>query len=388
MIDHKNDFSPAQIEYLQTPIAEELMQQMFEETNLAKRLKILRKKLTSDQSALLSHQVELKRRGMSKFQQAQKMLFCPEGLEQASAEIVASHVARRFKNKTPIVDLTCGIGGDAIALATCGEIIACDIDKSRLMLCRHNLKVHGHQAQLLQNDARQNIPEGRSYFIDPARRVAGLHVSQLSQSQPPISAIDKALQASNSVAIKASPALDHRQLPWPCELEVISVGSECREIVLWLGDMGKKQTTATLLPAGISFVGNHEHAAPVGEIGAYIYEVNAAIFRAHLLQDLAHHLNLWRIDEQLSYLTSDEKITSPWLKPYKVLKILPFSEKRLKKELRLGDFGRIRVKCRSFVGTEQGWQKRFKSKGKHRAFVFLCRIHQKPIAMICQSCTQ
>ena len=59
----------------------------------------------------------LRQKAASKFQNAARMFFTKEALEQSSSEIVAQHRATRFRGSQHIADLCCGIGGDALALA-------------------------------------------------------------------------------------------------------------------------------------------------------------------------------------------------------------------------------------------------------------------------------
>ena len=63
------------------------------------------------------------------------MWFEPIGLEQATAEPVARHKARRFAGEL-VVDLCCGIGGDALALAEHSRVLAVDAERG---MCRRTL---------------------------------------------------------------------------------------------------------------------------------------------------------------------------------------------------------------------------------------------------------
>src|SRR5271166_4009542 len=72
--------------------------------------------------------VEGRRKGASKFTRADRMWFDPVGVEQATAEVVARHKARRFEGRGVVVDLCSGIGGDSLALAGSNPVIAVDLD--------------------------------------------------------------------------------------------------------------------------------------------------------------------------------------------------------------------------------------------------------------------
>ena len=62
------------------------------------------------------------------------MWFERTGLEQATAEPVARHKARRFAGRTAtVIDLCCGIGGDTLALADWAEVVAVDLDETHFL---------------------------------------------------------------------------------------------------------------------------------------------------------------------------------------------------------------------------------------------------------------
>src|SRR5436309_7280206 len=66
--------------------------------------------------------LNLRVRARAKFSRADEMFFTREGLEQSSSEAVAKWGAARFPEGATILDLCCGIGGDAVALASRGDV--------------------------------------------------------------------------------------------------------------------------------------------------------------------------------------------------------------------------------------------------------------------------
>src|SRR5512135_479865 len=88
-----------------------------------------------------------RRRGASKFTRADRMWFEPTGLEQATAEPVARHKARRFARG--VVDLCSGIGGDTLALAAVGPVLAVDADQGMCHRTRWNAEVYGVAEQVV-----------------------------------------------------------------------------------------------------------------------------------------------------------------------------------------------------------------------------------------------
>ena len=92
-------------------------------------------------------QQSLRMAAREKFSRAEDMFFTRAGLEQASAEMVARHSARRFRGLPLVADLCCGIGGDLVALAaSAGRVLAVDADSRRLRFARRNVAVQGPTA--------------------------------------------------------------------------------------------------------------------------------------------------------------------------------------------------------------------------------------------------
>ena len=177
------------------------------------------------------------------------------------------------------------------------------------MLCRHNLRVYGHDCMPIVADVNEWFPNADLYFMDPARRHNGRRVKSLEQSQPSLEVIQKLLQCSPNLALKVSPALDYTSLPFECEIEVIAVGKECREIMLWSGELSNTSRRATLLPQKISLDWDPEAIAEKSPPRMYIYEVPRAALRAGLLETLAIQHHLFLLDPNLGYLTEMKTLT-------------------------------------------------------------------------------
>ena len=379
------ELSAQDIRFLASVAGQRLLTIAAEYDDILTRMKVLRRETSARQAALVSQQVYWRSKARKKFTRAEQMLFCGEGLQQASAEKVTSYVSQRFAGYSPIADLTCGIGGDAIGLAANGRVIVADIHPGRVMLCRHNLAVYGHGCWPLVADAREWQVPAAAYFFDPARRKDGRRLTSLSQSLPPFSVISRACARSDAVAVKASPALDYQRIPSEWEIEVISVASECRQIVLWFGALKTSRRRATRLPERISFSAEAELSAEIMPLAAYLYEVDRAILRAHLLQNLANSLGLAMIDPQLGYLTGDRPLASPWLTGYRVNAVLPFNLKKLRRELRCRGLGDIAIHSRGFVDTPDQWRQRLRLAPRctGNTVLLLLRIGDKPLAIIC-----
>jgi hypothetical protein len=89
----------------------------------------LERRFPSALAAAAAEQAILRRKARAKFREADRMFFATEALEQATAQPVAEYRAARFASLALVFDLTCGLGGDALALAQVAPVIASDIDR-------------------------------------------------------------------------------------------------------------------------------------------------------------------------------------------------------------------------------------------------------------------
>src|SRR5690606_22568787 len=124
-------------------------------------------------------QSRLRAKARAKFDDfADGMLFTGPGLEQATRLSVAARHAQRYQAAgcTKVADLTCGIGGDAMAFAALGlPVLAADVDEPTAAVATVNLR-HFPEAEVRHTDglALDLCAEGvDGVFADPARRTAG-----------------------------------------------------------------------------------------------------------------------------------------------------------------------------------------------------------------------
>lgn len=335
---------------------------------------------------------QLRRQAGSKFSRADSMFFTREGLEMASAEPVAAHTAQRYTGLRRAADLCCGLGGDALALAQAAEqVIAVEWDTLTLEMARANARALDldDRIRFMQADVTEFMPSATLFgpieaiFIDPSRRNAGHRMSRRPEDySPPLSWCLALAKAVPCVGIKVSPAITYEALPDDMEVEIISQNGECKEAMLWLGAFRTCARRATVLPAGVTLTEIGPHSEQIGEIGQWVYEPDSAIIRAHLIQRLAGELHLWRIDEEIAYLTGDEEIASPFVTGYRVLEVLPWGLKRLNAALAERKIGQVIIKKRGFPLTPEELRPKLKLKGSGRATLICTRAEGKAVVVM------
>lgn len=353
----------------------------------------LRKEYPAELVSAAVELARLRRQAAGKFSRAAELFFTREGLEMATAEPVARHTATRYAGLRKVLDLCCGLGGDALALAEAAEqVIAVDRDALTLEMARANargLRLHDriHFARADVTEFVQTAPfligPIDAIFIDPSRRGDGGRVSRRPEDySPPLSWCLRLTQIAPRVGIKVSPALDYAAIP-EAEVEIISLDGECKEAMLWLGSFRTSVRRATLLPGGHTLTEAGASSDEIGDIGAWLYEPDPAVIRAHLVQRLAGALNLRRIDEEIAYLTGDEA-HSPFVTGYRVLEVIPWSLKRLNAALSARSIGHVTIKKRGFPLTPEELRPRLKLNGAGRATLICTRAQGTAVVVMAE----
>lgn len=333
-------------------------------------------------------QALLRRRAAAKFPRAGEMTFLREALEQATGHRVAAYHAARLADLSPCFDLGCGIGGDALALADHGSVVAIDRDPLRLRVLQANASALGLDARIapLLGDLLHpawRMPRKAGAFADPGRRRGGLRVRESSRYDPPLESLVRIAGSVKGMGIKVSPAIDRRETDGlGAEVEFVSDDGELKECVLWFGALRSATTRATLLPGGSTLTGPEAPAKAASPVRAYLYEPDPAILRAGLVRRLGETLGADQVDPALALLTADARLMTPFADGYRVVDVLPFSEKGLRLELRRRGVGRVTLKKRGSAVDTDALGRRLRLTGDGEATVLLTRLLGRPLAIL------
>jgi len=347
--------------------------------------------------ALCISQAKLRARAVSKFgsELASTMLFTEEGLEQATRFQVAAWHAQRFEAAgiKSVTDLGCGIGSDSIAFAAAGlQVAAIEKDQLTAQIAKHNLAIHP-LAEVSHADATDQESESESFWLDPARRKLGSKASGRIMLKPEDFSPDLnfafAIGREHTTGIKLAGSLPHELIPEDCEANWVSHNNELVETVLWFGQLGKsgKRSAVILTEPIIEFSGDLIQA-PVSEVGKFIYDPNPALIRSHLLGAFAIENGLWGIAPSIAYLSSDNEISSPWLRGFEVQEVLPLDVKRIAKRMSELDIGTLEIKKRGVDITPEQLRPKLKLKGKNAATLILTRVGDARKALVCKPLSQ
>ncbi len=401
----------------------------------------LRKQLPAERCRLVLEQTELRRRGRQKFSAAERMFFTPTGLEQATDEWIAAYKAARFPADRPLLDFCCGIGGDLVALARRGPTTGVDRSEVAVLLAEANLAALGIPAgsggpsgAKVCDVEQVALDRAAAWHIDPDRRPQGRRTTRVELHEPGLPVIESLLHACGAGAIKLAPAAEppaHWQRD--AELEWISRGGQCRQLVAWFGELAR---AAGLCRASVvraereecgtrsaecgaeekghtpssegeqragqgrgedgsgakyevrTVVGRPSREIPVAaRMGRYLAEPDAAVLAADLTAVLAAERKLAAIAPGSVYLTGDEAAADLALAWFEIEEVLPFDVKRLKVLLRDRGCGRLEIKKRGVPHDPEQVRRQLRVPGENAATLFITRMGDAVIAVVARRIT-
>jgi hypothetical protein len=340
--------------------------------------------------ALVNAALELgtaRRKAATKFPPAvaDRIIADPQSVEMASSSLVADHKAVRFREVfgqgARVLDLCCGMGGDAMALTRAGlNVLGVDRDPARAWMCGLNAPCEVRTADVLDPD----LPDG-PFHLDPSRREesAGRRVFDLSRHEPRPEVWRFLIAGRRNGAIKLGPGVDAEKLAaelppgTPHELEFISERGRLTQAVAWIGSMALSPGChrATL----VTGLATHSIAGlpgepPLGPLGRYLIETDASVERANLLSELCRTEVLLALHPRLGLLTADRPCDSPMAASFEVLAHMPWNPKRVRAWLRDHDGGIVEVKTRAKTVDPDAVQMELRGEGATAYAVFVLRI--------------
>lgn len=372
---------------------------------LSERLRA--KGLDPELVALALTQSRLRAKAQAKFGEfADGMLFTPAGLEQATRLVVAARHAQRYvaAGIDHVVDLTCGVGADAMAFAGMGlKVLATELDEVTAAIATVNLRAfpeavvrHGDGLHL-DLAAEGLVGPTTGIYADPARRTrSGKRIFDPKAYAPALDDVWALRSAVPALGIKVGPGIPHDGLPEDCEAQWVSVDGDVVEAGLWFGPLapdGHGRTALLLRTTGgrsdaRTFRSDHEPGTSedhppdavenVAGVGGYLYEPDGAVIRAGLVADASRVLGGRLLDRTIAYVTTDTPHTEPDDVPlatgYRILDVMPFSLKRLRTYLRERDVGRLTIKKRGTAVTPESLRAQLGLKGSQEATIVLTRV--------------
>ncbi len=320
---------------------------------------------------------EARRRGAAKFSRADRMWLDRIGLEQATAEAVATHKAGRFAG-SDVFDLCSGIGGDAIAMAgAMARVIAVDRDRGMLRRLAWNAEAYGVRGRVLPVLGRAEsigLPRSGLLHIDPDRRPGGgRKANRIDKYVPNIDFLKFLLGRVRGGAIKLGPASDFEAIfgADPCEIEVTSLFGECKEATVWFGELRSCRRRATTLPSGETWTHSEGGRASEMPLQVRLLEPDPSLIRSGLLDGFALAHDLYRFAPGTDLFTSPNAVRSPFLTGFHVEDVLPLDMKLLRAVVARRGLGPLEIKTRGVDLRPEAVRTTLRPAGSNPATIFL-----------------
>ena len=265
--------------------------------------------------------------------------------EQSSSEECAAH---KPLTGGSVLDLTCGLGVDAFYLSQRFEHVV-TIERNEVLaeVARENFRRLGAtNIEVVCADSAEYAATCTDHFdwcyADPDRRGAkGEKLVRLEDCSPDMVALMPRLQSiADKICIKASPMFDVDEafrLFDECSVEVVSLGDECKEVLIYISRNEKQTITATALGIGgytEQRGASKEPALPEfhGEEYRWLVQPDVALQKCRLARrHLADKADIW---SENGYGFAIERPDEVVGRIYEIDRIEPFDPKALKRELK------------------------------------------------------
>lgn len=178
--------------------------------------------------------------------------------EQSSSEECAE---RKQLTGESVLDLTCGLGVDALALSKrFKRVVTIERNEMVAEVARENFhRLGAHNIEVVNSSAEDFIATCTDHFdwcfSDPDRRGAkGEKLVRLEECSPNVVALMADLRRlADNICIKCSPLFDVDEafrLFGNCSVECVSLGGEAKEVNIYLNGSDKQQLTAVAIGMG------------------------------------------------------------------------------------------------------------------------------------------
>ncbi len=327
-----------------------------------------------------------------------------KGLEQATPEAVARRRAalvRELEPNASILDATCGIGADSLALARSGAlVVSADRDPVHAACARANLRDRGLPERVIVADALRPAARTDLLLVDPDRREDdGRRSRDPARHSPGLGEAFALAARARGACLKLGPGMHESELAPLAEalrprlrLEWVSVAGELRELCAWTGSLSHGRAARSAAVLGRDEVwreleddGEEAEAPPLERaeaLGArWLLEPDAALVRSGLIGTLARRCGARPVGPRIAYLGLTAEALGPEARAatafgpaWRVLDSGEADPKRVRAMLRAHDVGEVTVKKRGHPDSAETLARRFRGKGRLRGWLAIARL--------------
>ncbi len=347
----------------------------------------MRKGFPPELAAAALSQVALRRKAAAKFPRSHEMFFTSEGLEQATRHQVSAWRAQQFvaAGVSEVFDLGCGVGADAMAFLEAGlRVHAVEADPDTAALATANLSLLDGAAVRVGNAENVPVPNGAGVFLDPARRSGRGRTWRLEDFSPPWSLVLHHLSSPQFTCVKMGPGLPKELIPDGVRATWVSHRGDVVEASLWNGPGPSRAAVVFPRDGGepIELSAEGPRELEVRSPGQFIIEPDNAVIRAGLVTEIAPTTDIWLLQDQIAYLSSDVPLNSPLADCFEVTALLPYDPRAIRAHLGREGIGTLEIKCRGIDVDPAALRRTLKPKGPGNATLLLLRTPEGAIAAV------
>jgi hypothetical protein len=302
-------------------------------------------------------------------------------MEQCSSEQTAIYkcsIVKRLPHecRKTLVDLTGGFGVDFAFMAPLfNQAVYVERQGHLCETARHNFELLGLKNARVINTEAQSVlndidsePVSTLLYLDPARRDSNSsRTYAIADCTPDVLELkDRLLEAAHHVLIKLSPMLDwHKAVSdlgeHVAEVHVVSVGNECKELLMLLraGHQGEPTVHCVNDEQSLFYTPSLDDGNPAiaaDSEAAYLYEPNASIMKAGCFGVLTDRYAVNALGSDSHLFVSNEEIKDFPGRRFAVTAITSMNKKELAAAMR--SVIRANIAVRNFPMTAQQLRQR------------------------------
>ncbi len=324
-------------------------------------------------------------------------------MEQCSSSQTADYKASLVEGES-FADFSGGFGVDTIALAR-------KFDKGWYVepqeeLCelfQHNCKILDiNNVNIIHGTMEEHlaaIGPVNTIYLDPSRRdTHGRRVVSLADCTPNLPELKSALlERCNTLMVKMSPMIDIfqtlRDLPETYAVHVIAVEGECKEVVFLLtrdnfpvNDIHRRDAinrvpTIVAVDIGKNAISRvettleTERSTPpriATELGAYLYEPNAAVMKAGIFNALSQQFQIAKLAKNTNLFTANELHEDFPGRIFRIEAVHEFHPRKTTKDL--SHLSNASIAVRNFPLSAEELRKTLKIKNGNACYLFGCTL--------------
>lgn len=359
----------------------------------------VRRELGEDQAAMILEQRRLRAKAGKRFFNPTDWIFEAKLMEQASDQRSAELVASYFPKSVPVVDLCCGMGVDAVALAAGRSSITCiDSSPASVTLTRFHLDQHRLKGTVEQSRAEDIAIDSTSWVhCDPDRRATGGRASAVEFSSPDEEFLLNLIERTPGGSIKLAPAAKLSEA-WNDQvgLEWIGWDRSVRQQRAWWGvdDFPAGTRTLSVLSSQqhwhhfrvteAQVIDNFSAIQPLPDQPAYLGDTDPTVRAAGMNASIASECGATVVGDEHGYLCSDKPTPSLFVDWFRVIDTSSLDSKKLRKMIRSHNIGSLEIKKRGVDLDPEKLRREFKLNGDLSATLILLREGERRLAFLTQ----